>query len=87
MSYSFKSVVLFLKILVTLVLWRGYGCIIQYYYIYAGKSTKARGVRLCLTMIHIIEKMDFFWQHQSNVIQLKCQLPQVNETSVRLENP
>ena len=29
MSYSFKSVVLFLKILVTLVLSRGYGCIIH----------------------------------------------------------
>ena len=51
-----------------------------------GKGTKARGAHLCLSMPHIIDKMDYFWQHQQTAVQLKCQVTHVNETSIRLEN-
>ena len=28
-----------------------------------GKSTKTRGAHLCLSMLHITDKIDYFWQH------------------------
>ena len=42
--------------------------------------------QICLNMPHTIDKKDYVWQHQQTIVQLKCQLTNVNETSIYLEN-